>query len=135
KSLSYKSSLKPGIVRGTNAQVVGRTRGIHDASGELVLYREDFADFLALLGTLTGATSGLSPTGLPPGFMEVAWDGIVAFSEAPASPVQTDLLKGCRITDIDDSHEEGEEALSVKLSLSILMVLYNGASPINIPLT
>lgn len=135
KSISYKSSLKPAIVRGTNAQVVGRTRGVHESSGELVLYQEDWADFLAVLSTLSGFTSGLSPGGLPPGFMEVSWDAAVGYSETPVSPVQLNLLKGCRITDIDESHEEGEEALSVKLSLSILMIQYNGAYPVNIPLT
>jgi len=134
KAINYKNSLKPGKVRGTNAQVIGRTRGNYDAEGSLTLYKEDFGDLLAYLATLTGATSSLNPTGLPPGVMEVAFDITVGYSETPASPVQLDVLKACRITDMEQDASEGEDAIAMKLSLDILVIGWNGYFPINVPL-
>lgn len=134
KSINYKDPLKPGKVRGTNAQVIGRTRGNYDAEGSITVYREDFLDIITYLATLIGVTSGLSPNGLPPGFKEVAFDITVAYSEVPASPVQMDVLKGCRITDSEMDGSEGEDALAMKLSLDILVISWNGFYSINVPL-
>ena len=126
KSVDYTSTLEPGKVFGTSAQKVGRTRGQQECEGSVEMYREAWGLLLPALSALTAFTSGLSPLGAPPGIQEVAFDIIVSYAELPISPVQTDVLKGCRIKKIGSNAAEGTEALTVKLDLDIMQIGYTG---------
>ncbi len=110
KAVAYKSSLKPGIVRGTDPNKLGRTRGQGDHTGSFEMFKEEWETLKASLGD---------------GFMEVPFNIVVAYAE-DGSPVATDALYGCRITDVDDTHSEGPDALTVKCELDIMDVDYNG---------
>ena len=135
KEFNYSDKLTPGKARGTTAQIIGRTRGEYEAQGSITLYKEDWADFLSILGTLTASTSGLNTaTGAPPGFMEVAFDIVATFAESPASPVQTDTCQGCRIVNVESSNSQSADPLVVKLDLDIIMINRNGSLPLNVPL-
>jgi hypothetical protein len=133
KAVNYKDSLKPGKGRGTNSQVIMRSRGNYDAEGSITFYKAQWLDVLAYLQTLS-SSSGLSTTGGPPGFKEVSWALAVSYSETPVSPVQTDTCFGCRITETEEDGSEGEELTVVKCALDIQMISWAGAFSLNNPL-
>ena len=135
KSINYKHSLKPGMVRGTSAQVAGMTRGEYDASWDMEIYREDWLDFVTALAQLGGFTSGLGLSGQGPGYMEVPFPCSVAYAETPWAPVQMDMLIGCRITDDDVSNSSGSDGLTLKIQGVCIQQTRAGFSAINIPIT
>lgn len=112
--LDYSHKLEPGKVRGTSAQVNGRTRGQYEPDGSFSMYKQEAAEFIAALG---------------PGFMEQAFDIVVHYSEV-GQPLITDRLIGCRIKSSGNSHKEGADALTVKFELDIIAVIENGIAPI-----
>jgi hypothetical protein len=139
KSINYEDELNPGIVRGTSAQVIGRTRGEYNATFDFEIYREDWLDLCIALSKLTTA-SGLSPSGTAPGIYEVSFPITVAYAETPASPVQTDTLLGSRLKKAAASNSSSSEALSLKVEGHALMLIRNNAItgspiyPISVPL-
>lgn len=125
KSLNYKHSLEPGLVRGTAAQVIGRTRGQYNVEGDLEIYREDADNFLQLIAPASATISGQTGTG----FMEVSFDMSVTFQEAiqgsgPAT--QNDVLKGCRIKQEESSNSDGGGPSTLKYSLHVMYLTRNG---------
>lgn len=131
KSLNYNSGMDPGLMRGTAAQVLGRTRGQYNAEGNIELFREDSDDFLTLIAPQSLTTQGQGVQGT--GYMETAFDIVVTYFEPiqGAGPaVQTDVLRGCRIKKDDASHSQGSDPLSVKFDLHIMLLLKNGKAPI-----
>ncbi len=118
KSINYKDSLKGTKVRGTHAQPLGRTRGEYDADGDIEFYRETWNDIRNALG---------------PGYMERVFDVTVQYQEVP-SPIQVDRLRGVRISENNRSNAQGADALTVKLTLDILLPIEDsGIAPINNP--
>lgn len=120
KSLTYKHTLEPGMARGTRAQIVGRSRGKYDAEGSIEVYKRPWLAFLAAL-------FGTNPTY---GYMEVDFDIVVSYSEL-LSPVQTDILRLCRIKSDDESHSEGGEVATCKLDLHVMSIIKAGVVPIS----
>lgn len=116
QEVSYSDSLEPGILRGTSAKKKGRTRGEYDAEGTISIYKGDLATLLQTLSAL-----GLG------GYMEAEFDINVTYSEG-LDNVVTDTLIGCRITDIEDSHSQGSDALTVSLTLDVMEISRNGLS-------
>ncbi len=114
KDLSYSDSLDPAKIRGNSPQVIGRTKGTYDAEGSLTVYKEEWADILLKLS-------------LGGGYMEVPF--IISVVTSESIRVQTDILSGCRIKKVEDSHSEGNEALVVKLDLDIMVITRNGKVP------
>lgn len=101
KEISYSDSLEPGKVRGNHAQNVGRTRGEYSAEASITLYKQEFDEMIALMGT---------------GYGEKYFDISVSYAEA-GSPTKTDLVTGNRIKRVENSGSEGNEALIVKVDL------------------
>ena len=124
KSINYRQTLTPGIVRGTRSQPTGRTRGIYEPEGSIELYKEDYQDIITALA-MAGAR----------GYMEVAFQIMVQYSQAgmglPGVPVLTDMLAGCRIASDEDSPSEGADPFTVNCDLSIMYVLRNGLSALS----
>lgn len=119
KSINYSSKLTPGKVRGTAPQVIGRTRGEHDAAGDFEMLRLEWELFKAQLGI-----GGM-------GFGETSFPIVVQYAEVVIpvpSPVITDTILGCRITENAASNQEGTDPSMVKCTLDVLDVLWNGAS-------
>src|SRR5574343_810760 len=87
KEITYSDTLAPGKVRGTRAQVIGRTRGKYDAEGSLSIYKAEWEDLIAKLAPISGLV----------GFMEVTFPIVVNFSEF-FEPRRPNVLHGCRIT-------------------------------------
>jgi hypothetical protein len=115
--ITYSDSLEPGILRGTSAKKKGRTRGEYDAEGSITIYKADLATILAELAAL-----GVG------GYMEASFDVTVTMSEGLVSIPVTDSLVGSRITNIEDSHSQGSDALMSTLTLDLMELSRNGLS-------
>lgn len=117
-SLNYKDSLKPGELRGNKAALIGRTRGKYEASADMEVYKSEWNEIIKSLG---------------PGFMEASFPIVASHSEPSLGPdaIIVDTLVGARITDQEDQKQEGEEPLKVKVTLSLMKILWNGIDPLN----
>ena len=114
KALSYKHTLDPGEVFGTSAQLLGRTRGQYKAEGSIELYKAEYHLLIAYLGN---------------GYLEKSFEITTHYDEAGL--VLTDNLKGVRLKGADNSHQQGNEALTVKSDLSIMYLIENGVAPLS----
>ncbi len=113
QEISYTQTLEPGIVRGTSAQKLARTRGEHDAEGTLVMYKQDFDEFITDLATGDE------------GYGEVSFDISVVMS-TPNQPTSVVRLLGCRITSEEESYSQGTDALVVSCDLDIMLIEKQG---------
>jgi hypothetical protein len=115
--IAYGSSLKPGKIRGSDAEVIGRTPGEADHRCELELLQREFHDLIGTLG---------------PGFGLVRFDVQVQFAEDlpyenngyVTEGVRTHSIIGVRIVDVDFHSEEGTEANKVRLTLDPVTISY-----------
>jgi hypothetical protein len=114
KDINYKQRLTPGKARGTNAAIMGRSRGTYESDGGFTMYREEYQAFI----------HALSQGGRLP-YMEVNFDIQVGYAEVLGPTSQDELLK-CRITDEEDSHSEGETPLVTKVTLDIFRINRDG---------
>jgi hypothetical protein len=115
-SADYGDELTPGKLRGTGPNVIGRTRGEYDGDAEFEMYRLEWENLKAQLGS---PTKGFGETAFPVTF-QYAEDG---------QPVVTDTLEGCRITKVRTGGQEGSDPTKVKLTIDLTRILHN-----NIPI-
>jgi hypothetical protein len=121
KELNYKHRLTPGMVRGTGSPVLGRTRGIYDADGSFTMYKSEYQNLIEAL-IAEGAAQDL-------GYMEVPFDIFAIYSERGSTTIK-DVCAGCRITDDEDGHSEGSDALVVRATLNIMRLIRAGRVPV-----
>jgi hypothetical protein len=112
KSISYKPEVEVGRVYGSNANVIGRTRGrVSAGTGEVEFYQSEWYELVLPMLTYNGLV----------GWAEYAWPITVTYSEAVLiKKTITDKLEGTRFLTPDQSHSEGTDALVVKVSLDIM---------------
>jgi hypothetical protein len=124
KAIDYKDSLDPAKQYGTSARAVGRTRGKYDASGSFEIFKEDAVGLRVALAAL-----GLG------GYGESNFVVLVNYSEASLAGggFVSDVLSGCRVKDVTDTHAAGNEGITEKWTLDIMDVLRNGVSLLSIP--
>lgn len=122
KSINYKNKLTPGVMRGTRPHKLGRTRGEHDPTADCEIYRLAWENLRVTLGI-----GGV-------GYGETSFDILVQFAELPTSPVLTDRIVACRVTETDYSNQSGTDPSTVKLTLDPMDILENGYSSIVGPL-
>lgn len=118
KEFNYNDKLEPTKVYGTASEPIGRTRGVYLAEGSCTMYVAELYAFLAVLG---------------PGFKEVNFDGVAAYSDANI-PTITDRVVGIRIKSIDASQSQGADPLVRKLDLDIMKILWNGLDSMKRPI-
>lgn len=119
--INYSDGMDPGVFRGTSSIPRGRTRGPYDAEGDFTIYIEDFeAIKLALAAMGKG------------GFMMASFGVGVSYREVSGTLPITDMLEGCRIVRLENSHSEGNDALVVKVQLSVMHILHNGVSGVDL---
>jgi hypothetical protein len=114
KAISAKDTLEPGEIRGTAAQLLGRTRGDYKAESSIEMWKREADEFIAALGN---------------GFMEYEFDIPVSFSDRN-QPVSTIKVLGCRIKGKDESYSMSTEGLAVKFDLSVMGIITNGYRPL-----
>jgi hypothetical protein len=121
-AINYETSRDIGILRGTSAKKLGRTRGEFDFTGSMTLYKEEFDRLV----------TELKKAPFPPGagFGEKVFQITVQYGEAPPSIPSLDTLVGATITRISQNNSQGPDALMVDLDLDYMDILYNGSSPV-----
>lgn len=118
-SINYKSSLKPGIARGTAATKMGRTIGDHDADCDFEMFVLDAMAFIGTLGA-GGYGFGVGEFIVTVGYQEIA-------SEIPL-PVVVDTIIGGRVTELAASNQQGTDPTKRKFTVDVMDVLHNGVS-------
>lgn len=119
KSVNWKHGLKPGDVYGTAVGPISRTRGKYMREASIELYVDEAA---AVRTQLAGA--------FPNGWMEVYFTLTIAYLLSSSGSLQSVGILGCKWADGDTSSSAGsEEALTVKIDLSPMVILENGAWP------
>lgn len=109
-SISYSQSRDVGVMRGTAAEKLGRTRGQLDAEGSLEFSsKQSASDFRKALGA---------------GWMEREFDITVNYTEGDVNI--TDVLVGATCTGVDNDHSEGTDALGETWELDVMRIEYDG---------
>lgn len=122
-SINYKSSLKPGIARGSAPQKLGRTRGDQDADCDFEMYKLDAMAFLGIIGAFPGSQG----VGFGEGEFMIKVVYAESTSRVPMPPV-LDIIKGARITELSGSNAQGTDPTKSKFSCDVMDVLHNGVS-------
>lgn len=113
KELKYSSKREIGKLRGTSPLARGRTRGIVDFEGSMVLWKYGFDMLVADLGD---------------GWMEAQFDIIVSYGDDD-QPITVDTLVSCTILSDEGGTSEGADPHEVSLSLDIKVIKRNGKIP------
>ena len=116
--LSYSDSNDKGIVRGTGVEKLARTQGEYDAEGSMVMYKKDFADFLAAL-TGDGAT----------GYFDTSFDITVMYSAPGGDGTNTDRLIGCQLKSAEGGGSQGTDPSVESFDLDIMHIERDGLLP------
>lgn len=114
KDLSYKHSLEPGELRGTAAQVLGRTLGTYSAEASFTCALAEYQALITEMGT---------------GYLEQEFNITAKYAVAKGDPINTVEILGCRIKSADNSHSQSNEPLMVKVELSVMLIRENGINP------
>ena len=114
KEIQYDDTLEPGEVRGTHAQMLGRTLGEYKTSGSLTIFAPEWERLKQSLGN---------------GFMTKVFDIVVNY-RPPGQSMTTDTLIGCRIKKVEKSSSSGTDPIAVKLELHIMRINWNGFDPL-----
>lgn len=112
--LSYTHTLEPGILRGTRAEKLGRTRGEYDAEGSVTIYKDTWNEIRNALGD---------------GYLETSFDITATYAEDDEE-IQVDKLFGVRITSVETAPSQGTDPITVDLELDIIRIEENGVLPI-----
>ena len=110
--ISYTQTLTPGIQRGASARKLGRTRGEYDATGSFTMYKEEYDELIQALAAGGIATSR--------GYGEVPFVITLVYEEG--GRIKKDKLSGARITNDEDSHSQGSDALVVSAELDLMKI-------------
>lgn len=113
-SVNYNPTQDPGLVQGNLNVPTGRTQGYSTATGSIEILLSEANDFYSNL-TNNGEVA----------IMDVDFDMIVQYSINDIDVI-TDTLRGCRITNLDASNSQGNDATKRTHSLSIMRVALNG---------
>lgn len=135
RSVNYSAEMTPGEVWGASAIMAGRTRGQLKANGSIEIYKSAVDDFIAAIFALAAKDSVFRALASGAfGYMEVPFLMIVSYSDfgidTKLSGPVVDTLVACRVTKIEDSHNQGQEPLTSKVSLHMVGVVHNGRSPV-----
>jgi hypothetical protein len=116
KSISYSHGREgEAYVHGTSAVPLARTRGQYKPGDiSLEMYKSQWDQFRTLFG---------------PAFLDRSFEMTVETQEIPGPGFQMDLLRGCKIKNVEKGTSEGGEAAVVKLTLSCMLVIENGQLP------
>lgn len=109
--ISYSHSLEPAKKRGTDVRILGMTRGQYDTEGSMTMGKETYYEVIDALGD---------------GYMEQSIDSITVTYGNDGERLKVDELVGVRIGEDSDEHSEGNDTLSVSVTLHITEIIRNG---------
>lgn len=116
-ALDYSSMLEVGDVYGTRPQKLGTTRGKQNAEASCEMFLQDWENLRVTLGA-----AGI-------GYGETRFAIVVQYAEVN-TPVKTDILEGCRVTQVEYTNADGTDAAKVKLTLNVMRVFEGTTSMI-----
>lgn len=130
KEINYEESQDVKPIYGTSRKPVGRPAGTVAYTGSIVVYQKEFYQVILPKLLSLGVTQGIT-TGA---WALVSAPIVIAYSEEQ-SPEDTvsDTLSGVRLMAPKASHSEGPDALTMSLTMSIMDILWNGASSMGSP--
>jgi hypothetical protein len=102
--INYSDSLEVGDVRGASPIALGETDGDYQTEGSLTMLRREYDQLVADLG------DGYGMARFP----------ITCVYANRGEATVTDRLPAVRITGVENGHSQGNEALTVQLTLKIL---------------
>lgn len=114
QEISYSAPAEVGDVWGTRPQKIGTTRGQSNPQASIRMLTRSWERLRNLL----------VPGGI--GYGEIKFPIVVQYGEI-GTPVKTDILEGCRITDVQYTSSVGTDANSVTLPLNV-MRLFEGVT-------
>jgi len=113
--INYEATIEKGELRGTSPVPAGYTIGYTTYKGSMSLSKDQASQFLQLLGNgFAGVPFTITVTYGP------TRDSLTVFKTA------TDVLNGCAIASISNSHTPGANALTVKFDLVIQDISFDG---------
>ncbi len=119
KSINYKAPLEVQKIWGSHIEPYAQTLGKQDYEGEVELYFAEANDIQQTLG---------------PGWSQVFFDSHVTYS-TQGYPMITDVLRGCRLTNPENSTTMGStEGITRKYTLNPMSIIYGGLAMIQNPL-
>ena len=108
----------PSYVHGTSATpLIGQTIGQTTFSGSFEVYEAEWSAMVAALEIL-----GI-------GYMQAQFGMTVAYANPLDPDITTDVLFGVMIRNVDESHSQGGEALTVRVDFTFQNMSRNGAFP------
>jgi len=116
KSISYKETADIPKQWGTSRKPIGRTAGKFDFEGDVEFYAAEFQQAITALGAL--GVVGFSEIGIP---ISVTYAELIS-----PETIATDILIGVRLHSPERSHSEGPDALTVKMTMSIMDIQWGG---------
>jgi hypothetical protein len=117
-SVSFNQPIEEGIIRGTSAYPLSRTRGQADIGEGALEFSdvEEYAEFRKHVAGLSGANGA---------FCEGIWELSVTYRKNE-DKVITAVCKSCRALDSEFDHEEGPDGLPVSVPFSFMRRLIDG---------
>jgi len=109
KAINYSETVERGKVRGTSQRKLALTSGEHDVEGDLEIYMDDWNELRDVLGD---------------GYMMATFAISVSYSNDHAC--HTDELTGVRLKKVGNSHQQGNEPLTIKLDLDVMRLKRDG---------
>jgi hypothetical protein len=118
RSVTYASTLEPGVIYGSDAQKLGRTPGEVKHRCELEIYRREWTVLMETLGQSFGRT---------------LFDVVVQYAEEGDEGVTTDAIYACRVTEVELANQDDNNATTVRLALDPMEIRL-GANQLSIEL-
>lgn len=125
KSITYKRSRKRDMPRGNSPDPLGKTIGENEYTGECEIYLAEwkvFKDALKSLAVLQGVPSAVAPGS---GYGDVLFP-IYVTKGSSLFDTQMDTLLGCSVDETDSNNSRSPDALTIKINLSPIKILFDG---------
>ena len=123
KSVDYSRKRSRTQVRGFHPDPLGQTRGENEYDASIEIYLAEFNQLQAACQALNGGK----------GYGDATFDVIVTYGENGFDTI-TDTIRGCNIDSTEAGVSQGPDALTRKIELSPLKILYNGLDDLTNPL-
>ena len=119
KAINFKRTRTRAVARGAHPDPLAKTVGDNEYTADLELYVAEYFLLVNTLQTAAGGTVG--------GYGNQVFTAEVKYSENGFDMI-TIRIKGCTLDDLDASHSQGPDALTIKSQLSPLKItlLLNG---------
>lgn len=124
KSVNYSRTRSRSLVRGNHPDPLGKTRGENEYKADVELYFAEWVLFMELLKQ--GAGGG--------GYGDKPFNVDVTYGESLFATT-VDQLVGCTFDTTDASNGQGPDALTRKVELNPLKILFNGRDDLVNPLS